>query len=162
MGHLFVRSSVLLLAALAVQACSSSDSSTSSSGGTSGATSSSSGGSSGSSSSTSSSGGGTCTGDIANCPIGTLSTAQQNDMCSILDAAIDDPPGTKLACPSPDRFIVVNSKEQCIAQPAKASCKVTVTQIVGCFTAAKKNACAAFATGGACAPLFDPSTGCLD
>ena len=29
-------------------------------------------------------------------------------------------------------------------------------------TAAKKNACAALATGGACAPLFDPSTGCLD
>ncbi len=152
MGHLFVRSSVLLLAALAVQACSSSDSSTSSSGGTSGTTSSSGGGG----------GGGTCTGDIANCPIGTLSKTQQNDMCSILDAAIDDPPGTKLACPSPDQFIVVNSKEQCIAQPAKASCKVTVTQLVGCFTAAKKNACAAFATGGACAPLFDPSTGCLD
>ncbi len=161
MGHLFVRSSVLLLAALAVQACSSNDSSTSSSGGTSGTTSSGGGGSS-SSSSGSSGGGGTCTGDIANCPIGTLSKAQQNDMCSILDAAIDDPPGTKLACPSPDQFIVVNSKEQCIAQPAKASCKVTVTQFVGCFTAAKKNACAALATGGACAPLFDPSTGCLD
>ncbi len=159
MGHLFVRSSLLLLAALAVQACSSSDSSTSSSsGGTSGTTRN--GGSSGSSGS--SSGGGTCTGDIANCPIGTLSTAQQNDMCSILAAAIDDPPGTKLACPSPDQFIVVNSKEQCIAQPAKASCKVTVTQLVGCFTAAKKSACVAFATGGACAPLFDPSTGCLD
>ena len=159
MVHLFVRSSVLLLAALAVQACSSSDSSTSSSGGTSGTAQS----SSGTSGTTSSGGGGgTCTGDIANCPLGTLSSAQQNDMCSILDAAIDDPPGTKLACPSPDQFLVVNSKEQCVAQPAKASCKVTVTQLVGCFTAAKKNACAAFATGGACAPLFDPSTGCLD
>ena len=155
MGHLFVRSSIVLLAALAIQACSSSDSGTSSSssGGTSG--------SSGSSSGASGTSGGSCTGDIANCPIGTLSTAQQNDMCSILSAAIDDPPGTKLSCPSPDLFIVVNSKEDCIAQPAKATCKVTVTQLVGCFKSAKKDACSALGEGGACAPLFDPASGCL-
>ncbi len=154
MGHLFVRSTIVLLTALAIQACSSSDSGTSSSsGGTSGTAQSSSG--------TSGTSGGSCTGDIANCPIGTLSTAQQNDMCSILAAAIDDPPGTKLSCPSPDLYIVVNSKEECIAQPAKATCKVTVTQLVGCFKSAKKDACSALGEGGACAPLFDPASGCL-
>lgn len=156
MVHLFVRSSIVLLATFAVQACSGSDSSTSSSsGGTSGS------GQSSSGTSGSGKGGGSCTGDIANCPAGTLSAAQLNDECSILSAALDDPPGTKLSCPSPDRSIVVNSKEQCVAQPAKPTCKLTFTQLIACFKAAKKDACAALGDNGACAPLFDESSGCL-
>ncbi|CAN5918035.1 hypothetical protein BH11MYX4_BH11MYX4_32140 [soil metagenome] len=163
MVHLFASNSIVLTftaaAAFAtLTACASSDSGGSSSGGgTSGS------GQSSSGTSGSGNGGGSCSGDIANCPVGTLSAAQQNDMCSILSAAIDDPPGTKLECKQggDSQYIVVNSKADCIAKPAPAACKVTVTQLVGCFKSAKKDACPAFATGGACAPLFDPASGCL-
>lgn len=160
MVHLFASKSVVLTFTVAaafatLTACASSDSGGGSSSSTSGSSSS---GTNGSSSS-----GGSCSGDIANCPVGTLSTAQQNDMCSILAAAIDDPPGTKLECKQggDSHYIVVNSKADCIAKPAPAACKLTVTQLVGCFKSAMKDACPAFATGGACAPLFDPASGCL-
>lgn len=83
-------------------------------------------------------------------------------MCSLLSATIEDPPGTKLECKQggDSQFITVNSKADCIANPAAKTCKVTVTELLGCFKAAKKDACAAFASGGACKPLFDPSSGC--
>jgi hypothetical protein len=160
MVQFFARSSILVALVLTsvVAGCSSSDSSdgkSSSSGGSSGSSSGSSG--------TSGNNGGGCTGDIANCAVGTLSDAQQDDMCSILAAAIDDPPGTKLECTEGgnNQYIVVNSKADCVAQHAKPTCKVTVTQLVGCFKAAKKDACGAFGNDGACKILFDPTTGCL-
>jgi hypothetical protein len=158
----FSKSVALVFALVTVTACSSSDSTGSSSGssGSSSGTTSSSGGSSGSSSGDT---GGSCSGDIANCGLGTLSPAQQNDMCSILAAAVDDPPGTKFECNQggENHFISVNSKQDCIAKPAPKSCKVTTTQLVACFKAAKKDACPAFAPNGACAILFDPASGCL-
>jgi hypothetical protein len=150
MATLFSSTSFGIALTLALVACSSNDSTASSSGAS---------GSSGSSGA-SSDPGGACPGDVANCPLGSLSAAQANDVCSILDAAVEDPPGTKLECKASNLFITVNSKEDCIANPPKKTCKVTVTQLLACFKAAKKDACAAFEKSGACAPLFDPASGC--
>ena len=61
----------------------------------------------------------------------------------------------------PREFISVNSKADCVAKPAPKTCKVTVTQLVACFKAPKKDACPAFASSGACAILFDPASGCI-
>jgi hypothetical protein len=149
----------LVITGLPLPACSSSEGSTdnTSGGTTSGGTT-----SGGTTSGSSGAQGGSCSGDIANCPIGTLSAAQQNDMCSILAAATDDPPGTKLECTKggDSVYIVVNSKDDCVAKPAAASCKVTVTYLVNCFKQAKKDACSALGADGACAQLFDPASGC--
>ena len=151
-----------LVVAAGTFACSSTDSGgSSSSGGTSsgGTTSSSSGGTT--SSSSSSGGTGTCTGDIASCPLGSLSAAQNADMCNTLAAAEEDPPGTKLTCEATGSYITVNSKETCIAQPAKSTCKVTLTYLLNCFKEAKKDACTALGDNGACADLFDSASGCI-
>lgn len=166
--HSFVRFGALGIASFFfLVACSGSDSNGGSSGTTSGSSSggSSSGSTSSSSSSSSSSGSGGagCSGEITTCQVGTLSTKQLDDMCSLLLASIDDPPGTKLECTSGDKkglFITVNSKEQCVSQPPPASCKVTVGQLIDCYKAAKKDACGAFADTGACGKLFSPESGC--
>lgn len=106
---------------------------------------------------------GSCKGEITDCAVGSLSDAQASDMCSLLLAAIDSPAGTKYECtsgPKSGLFITVNSKEQCVAQRAPASCKVTVGQLIACFKGAKKDACDAFSDSGPCSLLFDPASGC--
>lgn len=154
---------VLLATALAwLVACSGgdSDSKTSSSGTTPSSSGSTSGGSSSSSSSSSSSGGGSCTGDVTLCTIGSLSDAQQQDFCSTLYAAIDDPAGTTYACKSLDRSITLNDKQTCVAQRAPAGCSIKVSQVLDCYKAAKKDACTALADSGACHFFFPPPAGC--
>lgn len=167
--------SLLALVPLLTLACSSSDdrgsssSSSGSSGSSSGASSGASSGgntsSSGNTSSGASSSGnaGTCTGDVSACTMGSLSDAQMTDTCSLILSAIDSPAGTKFECkegPQNGLYLTVNSKEQCVAQRPPASCKVKVGELVDCYKSAKKDACAAFAENGACAPLFSPSSGC--
>jgi len=147
-----------LLASIA--ACSSDNSSSSSS---SGGSSSSSGSSSGGSSSSSGGQAGACTGDITGCTVGSLSSKQNEDMCSLITTTIDDPPGTKYECktgPKSGLFLTVNSKDQCIQSKPPATCKVKVSELIACYKAAKKDACAAFDDQGACGPLFSPSSGC--
>jgi len=164
--------SLLALVPLLTLACSSSDDrgSSSSSSGSSGSSSGASSGGNTSSSGNTSSGGasssgnaGSCTGDVTACTMGSLSDAQMTDTCSLILSAIDSPAGTKFECkegPQNGLYLTVNSKEQCVAQRPPASCKVKVGELVDCYKSAKKDACAAFAENGACAPLFSPSSGC--
>ena len=168
----FARASALGIASFFfLAACSGSDSDGGSNGSSSGGSSSggsSSGGATSSSSSSSSSsggggGGGGCSGEITSCSVGSLSSKQLADMCSLLLASIDDPPGTKLECTAGDKkglFLTVNSKEQCVAQPPPSTCKVTVGQLIDCYKAAKKDACSAFEDDGACGKLFSAESGC--
>lgn len=152
-----VMGTVLLF--LGLTACSSDDSSekgSSSGGSSSGNTSSSSGGSS-------SGGGDGCSGEITSCTMGSLSDAQTSDMCSLILTTLDDPPGTKYECeqgPQQGLYLVVNTKEQCVATKAPASCKVTVGTLVNCHKEAKKDACAAFADTGSCSAVFSADSGC--
>lgn len=146
-------------------ACSGSDSGGGSNGSSSGGSSSGGSSSGGATSSSSGSSGeaGACSGEITSCPVGTLSSKQMADMCSLLLASIDDPPGTKFECTSGENkglYLTVNSKEQCAAQPPPSTCKVTVGQLIDCYKAAKKDACGAFEDDGACAKLFSPDSGC--
>ena len=163
----FARASALGIASFFfLAACSGSDSDGGSNGSSSGGSSSggsSSGGATSSSSSSSSGGGGGCSGEITSCSVGSLSSKQLADMCSLLLASIDDPPGTKLECTAGDKkglFLTVNSKEQCVAQPPPSTCKVTVGQLIDCYKAAKKDACGAFEDDGACGKLFSADSGC--
>lgn len=142
----------LLGIVLAVPACSDDESSTN--GSPSGTTPSGGGGSSG---------GGSCSGAIASCKMGTLSDAQQQDMCSLVLTSIDSPAGTKFECkegPNEGLFLTLSSQEECVASKAPASCTVTVGTLIECYKGAKNDACAAFGEKGACAPLFATDSGC--
>jgi hypothetical protein len=157
-------SKISLLSAFAVLvACSNEDPPSSSSSGSSGASSSSSS-SGGTSSGSTGERGGSCTGEITACAMGTLSDRQQDDMCSLILASIDASPGTKFECKEGEQeglFLTVSSKTECVASKAPSGCKLTVGQLVQCYKAASKDACASFAEGGACAPLFDPGQNCV-
>lgn len=105
---------------------------------------------------------GGCSGDVTDCAMGALSAEQYENACSTILAAIDSPAGSKFECtdgPNEGLYLTVNSAAQCAASRPPSTCKVKVGQLIDCYKAAKKDACAAF--DDECTALFDPNSGCV-
>jgi hypothetical protein len=93
--------------------------------------------------------------------MGSLSSAQAADVCSLVLNTIDAPAGTKYECNEGEHSgvsLTVNTKEQCLASLPPKTCTLKVGTLVDCYKAVKKDACAAF--DAECSFLFDSSNGC--
>lgn len=103
-----------------------------------------------------------CSGEVTGCAIGSLTSKQYEDACSVLLSSIDAPAGSKFECeegPNSGLFLSVNTVAQCVSSRPPTTCKVTVGQLIDCYKAAKNDACDAF--DDECTVLFDPGSGCV-
>lgn len=104
-----------------------------------------------------------CSGSVLSCGWSELSARQEMEACDLITATLDEPAGTKYECKTGEHsgeFLTVENSATCVSHSYPDGCPVTVQQTLDCFKAARADACAAFADGGACGRLLAAAATC--
>jgi hypothetical protein len=108
-------------------------------------------------------GGDGCSGSVLSCSWSELSAKQEMEACDLITASLDEPAGTKYECKMGEHAgesLTIENAQTCVSHSYPANCPVTVQLTLDCFKAARADACAAFATTGACGKLLVEAAKC--